>query len=154
MLAARKRSSEEFITASIAGASTVSSAPNVITAAGAGDATKVTGETVDLLNYSSATLLIPWFVSLTADKTLTFAAEYQTSADASTWATAVELFAATTVATATGASKGVVQTALDTGALPRYIRFNITPNLSHSGTDVAVYCAVVVKGGSNYVPAA
>ena len=154
MNAALMKNIEGYIKASIAGASTVSSAPNVITAAGAGDATKVTGETIDLLGYGSVALLVPWFANLTAAKTLSFTCEYQTSADNSTWATAVELYAATVVATATGASKGVKETALNTSALPRYIRFNITPDLSHSGTDVATYFAVAVLGGAQVLPAA
>lgn len=143
------------IRCAIAGNSVNSGAPVLVTAAGTGDNTKVTGTTIDRKGSTagtladSAVLAIGYVAALTNTKTLSFAVEYQTSADNSTWDTAVVMQAATVAVTATSSTNfsGVVELSLDCSSLKRYIRFNITPDLSASGTDTATYSAVCILGG-------
>lgn len=122
-------------------------------AAGAGDATAVTGATIDRLGYSSAVLAISYRTTLTAAKTLAFAAEYQTSDDGTNWDTAVALQTSTVAKTgAATASDGIVEFDLNLNSLKRYIRFNFTPDLNNTASDTAVCTSVVVLGGSAVKP--
>jgi hypothetical protein len=124
-------------------------------AAGAGDNTAVTGASIDRLGYNSATFAIGYRTTLTADKTLSYAAAYQTSPDNSSWATAVALQSATVAETGAATNKvGMVEFDLDLRGLPRYIRFNFTPDLSHSGTDTVDNAAICILGGADVLPAA
>jgi hypothetical protein len=139
-----------------AGAPTSSSAPLAITAAGTGDNTAVTGQSIDTYasgqRGESMSFIVAAHADLTATKVLTVAAEYQTSEDNSTWAAAVSLYSATTVVSGTGEQYGVKETHLKIKGLPRYIRFNYTPNLTASGSDTAVVVGVAVMGGCKYAP--
>lgn len=124
------------------------------TAAGTGDATAVTGATIDRLGFGSAKVVVSWKTSLTASQTLSLAIAYQDSADGSTWNTAVAIQAATVMATgALTNSVDEVQFSLDMTSLARYVRINFTPDLSHSGTDTAVVGAVLILGGADTLPA-
>lgn len=124
------------------------------TAAGTGDATAVTGATIDRLGFGSAKVVVSWKTSLTASQTLSLAIAYQDSADGTTWNTAVALQAATVMATgALTNSVDEVQFSLDMTSLARYVRINFTPDLSHSGTDTAVVGAVLILGGADTLPA-
>lgn len=123
-------------------------------AAGTGDATAVVGATIDRLGYDSAKFIIGYKTSLTAAKTLAFAAEYQESSDGSSWDTAVALQASTVDKTgAVTDGVGEVEFNVDLSGKKRYIRFNFTPDLSHTSTDTAVGAAVCVLGGAQTVPA-
>jgi hypothetical protein len=125
------------------------------TAAGTGDATAVTGATIDRLGFGSGKLVISYLTSLTAAKTLSYAVEYQDSADGSTWNTAVAIQAATVAKTgAATAAVGRVEFNVNLNSLARYVRFNFTPDLSHSGTDTALSCAMFMLGGADTLPAA
>jgi hypothetical protein len=125
-----------------------------LTAAGSGDATEVTGNVIDLLGYTSLEYVHQYTTTLTADKTLALLTKYQTSPDNSTWATAVTLQASTVVKTgAATAADGVHTLTLVTGNLPRYIKFLVTPDLSHSGTDTATVSGIVILGGAQVIPA-
>jgi len=133
----------------------VAFAPTSLVAAGTGDNTEITGGVIDLLGYSSLSLVMPWVTSLTADKTLSILTKYQTSPDNSTWATAVTLQASTVVKTgAVTAGTGFVKLDLNVDNLPRYIKFLVTPDLSHSGTDTAIVAGVAILGGADALPAA
>lgn len=139
-----------FLTGAVVGSSEASNVPSVITAAGTGDAAKVTGETIDLVNAGdSGVLCVTGMASLTAAKTLSIAAELQESADGSNWDTAEVVYAATVVASATGENHFAKVTSISLAARKRYIRFNLTPDLSHSGTDTADYSAVFLKADNN-----
>jgi hypothetical protein len=139
----------------IACASVNSGAPSLVTAAGTGDNTKVTGYTIDRKGTTNGTmaysceLSIGYLAALTNAKTLSFAVEYQESSDNSSWATAVVLQAATVAETAGSSTnfEGVVNLSLDLSTLKRYVRFNITPDLSHSSTDTAEFVAIATLGG-------
>lgn len=127
---------------------------SMATAAGTGDNTAVTGATIDRLGYESAKVTVGYLTTLTADKTLSLAIAYQESSDGSNWDTAVDLQTATVAKTgAVTAAVGEVSHSLDLRAKKRYIRFNYTPDLSHSGTDTAVTFAVAVLGGAEKMPA-
>ena len=136
--------------------------PKIVTAAATEDNVKVTGETIDLGTGldrpDSGVLVVSGIASLQATETLTLAAELQESSDGSTWDTAVAIYTATTVATGvTGGSTGLgFVKASHVKIKPRkqYIRFNVTPNLSASGTDTATWTAAFVGGGIMRVPVA
>lgn len=128
------------------------------TAAGAGDATKITGDAIDRLAaggpFESAVVHINWRTSLTAAKTLSLALEVQESADNSNWDTAVALFAATVVATGEQtALDGVTEyDDVDFYTRKRYVRYNVTPDLSHTATDTAIVAYGAVLGGAAKTP--
>lgn len=128
------------------------------TAGGSGDATKITGDSIDRNQsggpFESAVVHINWRTTLASAETLTLAIEVQESADNSSWDTAVALQAATVVSTG-------VQTALD-GVTEyddvdfykrkRYVRYNVTPNMSASGTDTTLLAYGAILGGAARPP--
>lgn len=126
-----------------------------LVAAGTGDDTALTGATIDRLGYGSAVFVIAYKTTLTADKTLSFAAEYQESADGSSWDTAVAIQASTVAKTGAATNAiGEVKFDINLEGKKRYIRFNFTPNLSHTSTDTAVVAGTAVLGGADKLPAA
>jgi hypothetical protein len=125
-----------------------------LTAAGSGDNTEITGNSIDLLGYTSLEIVTHYTTTLTASQTLSLLTKYETSSNGSDWNTAVTLQASTVVKTgAVTAGDGVHALSLVTGHLPRYIRFKVTPDLSHSGTDTASVCGVAILGGAQVIPA-
>lgn len=135
------------ITAAVIGAGTA-------TAAGTGDASKVTGQTINRDGYNSGVVQIPWKAALTDTKTLSFAAEIQESSNGSDWDTPEEILAATVVKTATSSTTfyGVKEIDIDFAGRKKFCRVNITPDLSHSGTDTLVWGAAMVLGGATTIP--
>lgn len=124
-------------------------------AAGAGDNTKVTGLTIDRLGFRSGSILISYETALAEDATLTLAIEIQESDDDSSWDTAVVIQAATVVATGgTGGTteNGVLQIGDQWEARKRYIRYNVTPNLSAGATDTATWSGIVILGDAFEIP--
>lgn len=137
-----------FIKGAIIGAGTA-------TAGGTGDATKVTGQTIDRDNFFSASIMIAYKAVLAEDETISFAVERQESDDGTTWDTAVDEQTATVAATgATGGSTeyGTVKIDVNLTAQKRYVRYNVTPNLSASGTDTLVWAGEGVLGGARSIP--
>lgn len=127
-----------------------------ITAAGSGDNTKVTGATIDTLDFHSAKVSIAYKTTLGTADTLSFAIELQESDDDSSWDTAEVIQALTVVETgAATAENGVREYRVDLQgngqARKRYIRFNITPDLSASGTDTVVAAATCELAGKRVV---
>ena len=116
-------------------------------AAGTGDATEVTGANIDVSGYDSGKLLISYVTSLTADKTLSFAVDKREGASDAlcTADTDVALLAATVVKTgaATG-YEGVLELDIDFSGKKQYLGLDITPDLSHSGTDTCTWSAVLI----------
>lgn len=133
----------------IANFSADSGAPSVVTAAGTGDNTKVTGATVNRKGAESCVLAIGWAAALTDEKTLSLAIEIQESDDDSTWDTAVVLQAATVIKTATATTNysDVYKVKVDLKERKQYVRFNITPDLSNTATDTAEFVAVACLMG-------
>ncbi len=125
-------------------------------AAGSGDATAVTGSTVDRKGFGSAKLSLGYSTTLTEAATLTFAVEYQESDDDSSWDTAVVIQAATlqeTGGSGGSTNKGCWTYDIDLTGMKRYVRFNFTPNLSAGSTDVAKGALVCNLGGAAELPA-
>lgn len=123
----------------------------VLTAGATEDAVKVTGQSIDRLGFDSVSLATTAKATLAATKTLAFAVEYQTSSDDSTWATAVAMQASTVLLTGGGGGtneEGCLELNLNMEGLPRYIRFNVTPDLSATGTDTAVWTSTATLGGA------
>lgn len=133
-----------------------------LVAAGTGDNTKVNGATINRMaaggaGYLSAVLAIAVHAVLTATKDCTIAVEVQESADGSSWDTAVVLRAAASPFTAAQVAAGGDQTAIieiaeNLAPRKQYVRYNVTPDLSHSGTDTAEHAAVLVLGGADASP--
>lgn len=134
-----------------------------ILAAGTGDNTAVTGATIDrfvsvaqgngdtaLNAINSGKLVITAKATLTSSQTLSLAVEYQTSTDGSTWATAVSLRSTSALLSATGSTQ--LEYDLNLKSLPRYIRFNYTPDLSAGSTDTAVIAATFLGGDCSASP--
>ena len=126
-----------------------------ITAAGSGDNTEITGDSIDLealdARPASVCVEIPVRATLAAGATCVVTGKLEKSADGSTWS---DLTTSGNLLTLTGASggsteKGVARLGADliqSGC--RYIRSKVTPNLSASGTDTMLVGAqVAVFGG-------
>lgn len=131
--------------------------PSIITAAGTGDATKETGRTIDRMQSGamadSLVVVTLFAASLDTAETLTLAHELQESADNSTWDTAEVVQAATVVATGLDAdAEGQSVQVIDLRARKRYIRVNVTPNLSRAGTDIAVMMTAFILAGFEQSP--
>src|SRR6201986_3630052 len=84
--------------------SCVSIGAGTLTAAGTGDATEGTGQTIDRDGYDSGVVCISWAATLANTKTISFAVTVQESADGTTWDTAVAIQAATVAKTATSST--------------------------------------------------
>jgi len=128
------------------------------TAGGTGDATKVTGVIIDRAAIGmplSGVLAVPWTATLTEDKTLSLTytvveGDEDDLADGETLAT-------DTVVLGTGGSggsteSGCLEVDLKLAAGGRYVRIDLTPDLSASGTDTAALAAVLVCGGMDRLP--
>lgn len=128
------------------------------TAGGSGDATEATGVIIDrnaIGTPSSAVLAIPFTATLGAGETLSVTYSVQ-EGDASNLSDAATLKTATVVA-ATGGAGGSTETGcleidLKTIAGGRYIRVDITPDLSAANTDTAALASLLVFGGMDRVP--
>jgi len=141
-----------------AGSQADSSGDTIILTAGATeDAVEVTGLTIDRLGYESCVFALGSIATLANTKTISFGVKYQTSADDSTWDTAVVLQAATVLDTGDGVATtfhGAVELGLKLSSLKRYIRFNITPDMSATSVDTAIWSAVCILAGPRVLPAA
>jgi len=135
------------ITGKFAGAGTA-------TAGGTGDATKVTGQTINRDGFNSGVVQIVWQAAIANTKTLSFTAELQESSDGSSWDTAEEILAATVVQTATSSTTfyGVKEIDLNFASRKRYVRVNITPDLNNTATDTLTWAAPMVLGGATVIP--
>jgi hypothetical protein len=126
------------------------------TAGGTGDATAVEGATINRDGYLSGVLAIPFTATLAATKTLKFTVEVQESADGTTWDTEVKLKDAVVVATGkTGGSTetGVLEVNENLSGRKLYVRYNVTADLSATGTDTCSFAATFALGGARKIPA-
>jgi hypothetical protein len=116
------------------------------TAGGAGQATTVTGLTIDRKGFStgslprSADLGVLYEATLQSGATLSLGYDVQHAPDGATW---TDFQTATYVTVATGPSgggvvKGDFNVAVDLGMAQRYVRFNYNPSLSSTGTDTLI----------------
>lgn len=113
------------------------------TAAGTGDATSVTGNTIDRMGFStgsmprSALMGVTYEATLASGKTLSVGYAVQDSADGTNYS---DYQTAAFVVVTTGASggstnKGTFEVPVDLNNARRYVRFNYQPDLSATGTD-------------------
>lgn len=134
---------------------------NTATAAGSGDATEVDGAWQSRMSANgvalSGKLIISYTATLAAGETLTFAANFQDATDSSGTGAADfgDAVAATTVAT--GDSGGSTETGtfeidIDFAGAKEFIRSQVTPNLSASGTDTCAWHMDYVFFGDHRQP--
>ena len=126
-----------------------------LTAGGTGDDTRVTGEAHDRIDFGSVALVIAGEATPAEDATLSIDVEYQESADGTNWDDAETLTEAAVVAT--GGDSGTTENFVlkinqNLQPLSRYVRYNVNPDLSATGTDTADWACVAVLGGAFEVP--
>jgi hypothetical protein len=130
-------------------------------AGGAGDATEVTGLSIDRNGlgslYESCKLVVFGQGNVTSGLTLSIAANLQDSADDSTFADFGTAHA--NAVALTGASGGSTQSAFvveldnDLRGANRYIRCQFTPDLSDTNDDTANVNCLIIFGGATTYPA-
>lgn len=136
-------------------ATVASGAPELLVAGGAGDNTKIIGNTINRQTYGmpqSALVVVSAYLNLAENETASYALEFQESANGSSWDTAVAVQAATVVKTATGGAftdNHVETYKVNLAGRKQYIRFNLTPDLSASNTDTGTFHYVVLLGGAH-----
>lgn len=140
----------------------IASAITALTAGGSGDATAVTGLTIDraaLRMPLSADLVLSYTATLAATKTLSFGTvKIQDSADGSTWADVSTISITDPGVVATGPTGGAtvsgqVSIPVALAGARRYVRANCTPDLSATSTDTASVVEHLIFGGFDRFPA-
>ncbi|AXQ93199.1 hypothetical protein LV780_04855 [Cereibacter azotoformans] len=129
------------------------------TAGGTGDATAVTGAIIDRAALGwpkSAVLAVPYTATLAAGKTLSLAYALQ-HGDASDLADASALASADAAVVATGPTgggtlAGTFEVNVSLAGAKRYVRLNVTPDLSATATDTAALSGVIAFGGAESLP--
>jgi hypothetical protein len=125
----------------------IASGDAAVAADGTHDNVEMTGESI-LLNgdYSSGKLVIGWKAAIATAATLKFAVQHQDSTDGSSWDTAVIDVAATIVKTAAAGAvfNGVQEYDYKLTASKKYIRFNITADLSAGSVDTVQWEATLI----------
>ena len=144
-------------------------APITLTAGGAGDNTNVVGSTIDREGFSTGSLplsmdfLVYFSATLTATKTLSLTLELDSSPDGAAW-TSFATQAATVVATGPtggGTVTGIARLTVAGNPGPgvslasagRFLRSQVTPDLSNTATDTATCIVIGVFGGFDSQPA-
>ena len=131
-----------------------------LTADGSGDATAVTGVTIDRFALNMPMSLVATTVgegTLASGATLSLLTNIQHSADDTAY---TSLTSEASIVVLTGASGGSVASgfshsvAVDLSSAKRYVKICPTPDLSAAGTDTAVLRVVAVLAGENPLPAA
>jgi hypothetical protein len=131
------------------------------TAASTGDATTVTGISIDRVGYfatgslpQSAEIGVIYEATVTSSKTVSFGYAVQHSTDNSNW---TDYQTATYVVVATGTTggstfKGEFNVAVNLHNAYRYVRFNYNPDLSATGTDTLYADGVGFFAGFDLLP--
>lgn len=126
-----------------------------LTAGGAGDNTAITGQTIDRQGFGSAAVGIHFRATLAAAATLSLLVQRQQSADGTAWDAAETVKANAVVATGPGGGgtvHGVLEADEDFEMTKRYVRYNVTPDLSAATVDTATVLTAVALGGSEKLP--
>ena len=141
-------------------------ASTAVTAGGSGDATLITGTTINTAalqtapavyakDFASVAFVVAGTATLAATKSITVTALIEDSADGSSWATKV---ASATIVSVTSSGGGTVtftgKIGVDLTACRQYVRVKATPDLSATGTDTATVFGVAVLGGPTDLPVA
>lgn len=126
-----------------------------ITAAGSGDATTVTGQTIDREGFAggslpnSAEIAVLFSATLASGKTLSVTFDVQDSPDGtnfSDYATSAALVAATGPSGG-GTVRGQLEYQVNLTSARRYVRLLFVPDCSATGTDTATVIAAGFFGG-------
>lgn len=135
--------------------------PTTAVAAGTGDATEIDGTSIQRSAlgsmYESCKLTIVGNATLSSGLLITLVANLQDSADGSTWADFGTALALTTAGTGgSGGDEQQFDIDLDNDirGAKDYLRVQVTPNLTHTGTDTAILAGTIVFGGASENPAA
>lgn len=130
-----------------------------VTAGGTGDNTKITGITIDRFynevhKFNDVTLLVKSDdLDLAASETLSLTIAMQDSADGSTWNDEVSVLAKTAIYTGEIVNgMYVYKIGVNLTMYDRYIRFNVTPDMSADDTDTVGIDGIVVLGNGTYAP--
>ena len=136
-------------------AAVFASTSTAVTAAGSGDATEITGASIDRLLYEKAesvVFCVPVRAVLAAAKAITINGLIEDSADGSSWATflATALLLTLTDSGSGSTLTGVARVGSQINTARRYIRLKCTPDMTATATDTAVVGAgVAIFGGLN-----
>lgn len=131
------------------------------TAAGTGDATSVTGISIDRAGFGngslplSASVSVDFEATLASGATLSIGYSVQDSADNSSWAD-YQTGASTTASTGGSGgtvNKGSFNIPVNLSSARRYIRFIYNPDLSATGTDTTYSDATGFFAGFDRLPA-
>lgn len=133
--------------------------PYTATAGGAGDNTQQTGITLDRQSigreYLSAQVAIPYKATLAAAKKVTVSSIVEDSADGASWATYVTGLSSSVVGSTTSTAAQTLNSALtynvDLGSARRYVRVDVTADLSAANTDTFAFAAVAALGGQDRI---
>lgn len=130
-------------------------APYDVTANGTNDNTTVNGATINRLGldqlYLSGELVLVVTVALGAGETAVVNANFQDSADGSSWAA---YGTAMTAVTLSASGTYPVPLPIDLAGARQYVRAQANVNLSRANTDTAKVAGVVVLGGGHKTPTA
>lgn len=141
-------------------------ASTAVTAGGSGDATEVTGVTINTAalqtapaiygkDFNSIAFVIAGTTTLADTKALTVTALIEDSADGSTWATKVASSTIVSITASGATTTGFAgKVGVDLTACRQYVRVKFTPNLTATSTDTATVFGVAVLGGGNELPIA
>nr|WP_295828293.1 hypothetical protein [uncultured Azospirillum sp.] len=128
-----------------------------VTAGGSGDATEVNCAWVDRLGFASLKAVVTYTATLAAAATLTFAGNLQDASDSG--GTGADDYGpalpATVVATGPGGGgtvTGVAELDFDLSGTNRYVRLQVTPNLSAANTDVCEFGVTYILAGATENP--
>jgi hypothetical protein len=129
-------------------------------AAGAGDATTVTGATIDRFALGGGSLAgslaagVVFDTTLATGKTLSIGYAVQDSADGANWADYQTATYAVVATGSTGASviAGEAEFDIGLGSARRFVRFNHNPDLSATQTDTALTRAAGFFAGFDRLP--
>jgi hypothetical protein len=130
-----------------------------VTAGGSGDNTEITGISIDRFYgsndiYGDVTLLIALDdLNLAASETLSLTITIQDSANNSDWNTAESVLAKTAVYTGEIVSGYYVyKIGVNLTMYDRYVRLNVTPDMSAADTDTVTINGIAVMGYPTYKP--
>ena len=124
-------------------------------AAAASDNAKKTSAAIDRLGYSSCMLLIPWQAVLAEAKTVSFTVDVTDCATSGGSYASYSAVAKTVYGTGgSGGStaSGMIELDVDLKGADRYLKVEITSDLSATGTDTAYWGAALVLADPDSVP--
>jgi hypothetical protein len=139
-------------------------ASTAVTAGGSGDATEVTGVTINTASlqtapaiygkdFNSIAFVIAGTTTLADTKALTVTALIEDSANGSSWSTLVASSTIVSITASGATTTGFTgKVGVDLTAARQYVRVKFTPNLTATGTDTATVFGVAVLGGSSERP--